>query len=159
MGKLNKVLAMSLAALTLASSSSQVFAARSRRSSFSKSRRSSLRKSDSRKQARRNSYSVDYTSYTHTVKEWFKRFKQKVGETEQLGNRSYDTALTPDVVEAAKAILTKRGKKVSGFYEATIVMSQYNKKVENDKVVYGSAEKIVRVTPLCPEEKNKYNRG
>lgn len=150
MGKLNKFLAMSLAALTLAGSSSQVFAARSRGSSLTESRKSNSRKSDPRKPARRNSGGVDYAPYTQTVKEWHQRLLRIIGESGQFRNRARGTAPTPDVVEAAKAILSKRGKKASGFYEATVAMNHNDQKIENDKVVYGIAEKIVKITNANP---------
>ena len=154
MSKLNKVLAMSLAALTLAGSSSQVFAARSRKSNSSESRKSDSRKSDSQKPIRRRfgygSQNMDCTQYTETVKAWYRRLVRKVGESGECMNRAHGSAPTPDVVDAAQALLLKRGPKTSGYYESTVVMKHHRKRLRNDKDIYDIAEKVVKIKKANP---------
>lgn len=171
MSKLNKVLAMSLAALTLAGSSSQVFAAKSRRSSLSESkksdsrkseprksnsRKSEPRKSDSRKSdfkpEKRNSNSIDYTQYTETVKNWYGRLIKKVGEQGQFLNRARGSAPTCKEVEAARALISKRGKKPSGFLEASILMSYDKRRIDNDKEISAFLAEIRRIWENNPAE-------
>lgn len=153
MSKLNKVLAMSLAALTLAGSSSQVFAARSRKSNSSESRKSDSRKSDSQKPRRRSesgSQNMDCTQYTETVKAWYRRLVRKVGEYGECMNRAHGSAPTPDVLDAAQALLLKRGKKAPGYYESTVVMKHHRKRLRNDEDIYNIAEKVVKIKKANP---------
>lgn len=166
MSKLNKVLAMSLAALTLAGSSSQVFAAKSRRSSLSESkksdsrksepRKSNSRKSDSRKSdfkpEKRNSNSIDYTQYTEIVKNWYARLIAKIGEQGQFVRKVRGSAPTCKEVEAAKALISKRGKKPSGFLEASILMSYDKKRIDNDKEISAFLAEIRRIWENNPAE-------
>lgn len=166
MSKLNKVLAMSLAALTLAGSSSQVFAARSKRSSLSESeksdsrksepRKSNSRKSDSRKSdfkpEKRNSNSIDYTQYTEIVKNWYARLIAKIGEQGQFIRRVRGSAPSHEEVEAAKALISKRGKKTSGFLEASILMSYDKKRIDNDKEISAFLAEIRRIWENNPAE-------
>lgn len=153
MSKFSKVLAMSLAALTLAGSSSQVFAARSRKSNSSESRKSNSRKSDSQKPKRRSesgSQNMDCTQYTETVKAWYRRLVAKVGESGEFMNRAQGCAPTPDVVDAAQALLLKRGKKAPGYREATVVMKHDRKRFYNDEDIYNIAEKVAKIKKANP---------
>lgn len=141
MGKLNKVLAMSLAVLTLAGSSSQVFATRLRRSSSLKSR-----KSDSQRLTRRNSGGIDYAPQAKTVKDWYKRLENKIGENGQFGSRTYGTAPTSKEINAARALVFKRGKKVSGFLEASVMLYHERKIRANDATINEIDEEAKKIS-------------
>lgn len=121
MSKLNKLLAMSLTALTLAGPSSQVFATRHRRPHMPEAGRANAVNPVRRE--------ADFVSAEEIVEKWFNKFKRNVGNSFRFKGRAIDLDIVPSDEEANAAMEMIKTNEVNAIRDSVnILLRLYNNK-------------------------------